>query len=109
MPILVIVLHKAILLSSAAEVIVEWNTRFDHPSVSVAAIRTNQFPAIHHFFTFTYPYCPASTLLIPPNALSLLGSVGIELIHADIKSPEIPDNQHQSVPSIQVGYVPLSI
>ena len=66
-------------------------TRLDHPSVSVAAIRTNQLAGVHHFLMGVYPYCPAvmTEAVIHVNDLVVLGSEGILSMPALFKLPEI--------------------
>ena len=59
-------------------------TRFDHPSVSDAAIKTNPLFGTHDFEIATYPYCHEYIVLfaIPVKNLLAFGSVGIPFIHA---------------------------
>lgn len=72
-------------------------TQFDHHSVSVPAIRTNQLFANHHFVIGVYEYCPAVHQAIPEKTLLAFGSVGILFIPAEIRFHEIRDKDHAAV------------
>jgi hypothetical protein len=78
-------------------------TRFDHPSVSVAAIKTNQLESTDHFLIDVYEYCHAAQLSIPIKDLNLFGSVGTLFIPAEIKFSLMPDNAPPVVGRFQLS------